>query len=400
MLRTAAKSPLLQKESHPTATRTVPYNMNARRGTLLRLALGSAAVLTASGGGAQGPSGLPATSPTGLPLQGTTAPIAASATVGDRPGSGTHPAHVTCTNGQLEVRAQNSSLNGILRAIANCTGMKIVGGVAEQRVFGNYGPAAPATVLATLIDGTGSNMLLSETAADQPMQLILTPRIGGATPPPPSSYKEENAEAPAQPTPVAPTPADPYMRAGHSMAASGMRQPPAGNAQPSRPGYTNGTAADNSGQTPVPPPLTGSAVTSPPSLPQPLNNVNGSPNNTSPTVGSYPTTNSVPLDSIATPSTTPSTSGLVDAPNPPPAGSDTAAALNGAPAGTPGTTNISPDATSQSSTPGGTNTTVQGSDTEGNGSPQGSSTLTPEQIFQQLRARQQQQQEQGSSSQQ
>ncbi len=350
--------------------------MNARRGNSELFVPGLAALFLAVGLHAQAPSSaLPATPPT----QGITAPLAAVATPADRPGVRPHPAEVTCANGQLVVRAENSSLNGILRAIARCTGMRISGGVAEQRVFGNYGPAAPATVLATLIDGTGSNMLLRETAADQPAQLILTPRLGGPTPPAPSTYTEEQeAETPAQPARVAPTVAAPFTPGGRSMAASGARRPP----------------ANNPNQTPVLPPITGSVVTSPPSLPQPLNNVNGSPENTSPTAGTYPTTNSVPLDSVATPSTTPSTSGIVDAPNPPPAGSDTAAALNGAPAGTPGTTNISPDATSPTSTPGGTNTTVPAPDNDQGTQNQASPALTPEQIFQQLRQRQQQQQEQ------
>ena len=68
--------------------------------------------------------------------------------------------------------------------------MHISGGVPEQRVFGNYGPAAPATVLATLIDGTGSNMVLRESASDGPAELILTPRVGGPTPPSPASYRD------------------------------------------------------------------------------------------------------------------------------------------------------------------------------------------------------------------
>jgi hypothetical protein len=61
----------------------------------------------------------------------------------------------------------------------------------------------------------------------------------------------------------------------------------------------------------------------PVSVPQPQNDVNGSPSNTSPTASTFPTTNSVPIDTIPSPSTTPSTSGIVDAPNPPPPGSAT-----------------------------------------------------------------------------
>lgn len=324
-----------------------------------------------------GQSGLPATAPTAAGA-GLTAPIAAVSTPADRFGAKPQRAEVSCPDGQIEVRADNSSLNGILRAIARCTGMRITGGVTEQRVFGNYGPAAPATVLATLIDGTGSNMLLRERTADQPAELILTPRTGGPTPPAPSTY--EDADAAPQPSAQPLTQGQPYMHPDQTLPR----------------GLAN-RLQQSQGAQPVTPPGTNSAVTGPQQIPQPLNNVNGSPRNTSPTASTYPTTNSVPLDSIRTPSTTPSTDGIVDAPNPPPAGSDTAAVLNGAPRGTPGTTNIDPGATSATSTPGATNTTVP-VNTPQQSDP--SSDLTPEQIFQKLQQRQQQQQQRQQEQQQ
>ena len=129
---------------------------------------------------------LPAIGPTQI------APITA---VPNQPGDHPHRAEVTCANGQLEVHAHNSSLNSILQSLASCTGMRITGGVPEQRVFGDYGPAAPATILATLLDGTGSNMLLKEAAAGEPAQLVLTPRTGGPTPPSPASYRDTDADS-------------------------------------------------------------------------------------------------------------------------------------------------------------------------------------------------------------
>ena len=334
-----------------------------------------AACLLAPGLAAQrsGPSTLPALPPTQTAPASTTAPISAGATAA----SGTpHAAQVRCTGGELEVHAQNSSLNGILKAIARCNGMRITGGVPEQRVYGDYGPAAPATILATLIDGTGSNMLFQETGNNQPAELILTPRTGGVTPPSPTSYADaQNNDSNSDAADVA--------------AAS---QPPVSMPpnmhMPRRFGQPMGNASQD--VTPVPQPVSGSAVTSPQPIPQPYNNVNGNPGNTSPTASTYPTTNSVPLDSVRTPSTTPSSNGIVDAPNPPTPGSDTAAAMSGAPAGTPATTNISPDATSATTSPGATNTTV----------PAAGGTLTPEQIFLQLQQRQIQQQQQQQQQQQ
>ena len=101
-----------------------------------------------------------------------------------------NPRTVTYTSGTLSVSANNSSLNQILRQISSDTGMKIIGGVTDERVFGQYGPANPADVLSALLDGTGSNMLIVHRDGDSPAELILTPRQGGPTPriqtPPPS----------------------------------------------------------------------------------------------------------------------------------------------------------------------------------------------------------------------
>src|SRR5271156_556467 len=69
-------------------------------------------------------------------------------------------AHIPSSDGTLFVSADNSSLNQILREIARDTGMKITGGVADERVFGHYGPAPTDQILSALLDGTGSNMLL------------------------------------------------------------------------------------------------------------------------------------------------------------------------------------------------------------------------------------------------
>jgi hypothetical protein len=135
---------------------------------------------------------LPATAPTRntapaqpaayAPVQPVTVPITPA-----------HRADVSFSAGQLSVAASNSSLNQILREISRQTGMKITGGVADERVFGTYGPAAPATILAALLDGTGSNMLLRQSSADPaegpkpPVELVLTPRHGGPTPPNPNA---------------------------------------------------------------------------------------------------------------------------------------------------------------------------------------------------------------------
>lgn len=237
-------------------------------------------------------SALPATSPTTLP-----APIAAKPVI-----TPAHRATVTYAAGMLNVRADNSSLNQILREISRLTGMKITGGVVDERVFGNYGPAEPSTILATLLGGTGSNILLRESGTSVPTELILTPRNGGPTPPNPNAASFDDADS------------------GEATNVSAPSQP---SLLPTRPGLPQGST-----QASTPPQVT-QPTSGPQSIPQPANDVNGSPSNTSPTASTLPVTNSVPTDSIPTPSTTPPTSGIVDAPNPPPPGSTTSAPSNG-----------------------------------------------------------------------
>jgi hypothetical protein len=105
---------------------------------------------------------------------------------------------VTFSNGVLTVDAANASLNQVLKQVSQKTGMKVTGTVAEESVFGQYGPSPVAEVLASLLDGTGSNMLLVDNKSG-PADLVLTPRRGGATPPNPnSSYAGNNSRSEPQ----------------------------------------------------------------------------------------------------------------------------------------------------------------------------------------------------------
>ncbi|WP_263366134.1 hypothetical protein [Edaphobacter bradus] len=103
-------------------------------------------------------------------------------------------AEVTVAAGQITVSAYNSSLNQILRDIARAEQIKITGGVMDERVFGDYsGPAGQ--VLAALLDGTSSNMLLVQGNGSTPTELILTPRTGGPTPPNPNAVRADDDDA-------------------------------------------------------------------------------------------------------------------------------------------------------------------------------------------------------------
>ena len=154
---------------------------------------------------------LPATPPTALPGQVAPGAPQPATPAPDPP----RHAEVILTRGLLQIRADNSSLNQILRSISHVTGMKITGGVEEQRVFGSYGPAPLSTVLATLLSGTGANILVLGGNADTPPELVLTSRSGGAVPPGPNSpayamYDDvsdrSNRVAPAAPRPAVTTP--------------------------------------------------------------------------------------------------------------------------------------------------------------------------------------------------
>jgi hypothetical protein len=142
----------------------------------------AAVLLILGSGGGLGPApGLPATPPT---VAAMPAAIAASTQNASDPAS--HRAEVVYSGGELKVTADDSSLNQILREIASETGMKITGGVADERVYGKYGPAPLSPVLASLLEGTSSNMILKESGEGAAAELILTPKNGSPSPPSPN----------------------------------------------------------------------------------------------------------------------------------------------------------------------------------------------------------------------
>jgi len=111
-------------------------------------------------------------------------------------------AQITYANNTLAISADNSSLNQILRQISSMTGVKITGGVIDERVFGQYGPAPLPQILAELLDGTGSNMLITHPDGDASPELILTPRQGGPTPPNPNATAFDDRSDSQEPAPA------------------------------------------------------------------------------------------------------------------------------------------------------------------------------------------------------
>ena len=188
-----------------------------RRQTPIRFL--AATVLSASAlSHAQTVPGLPTPASSTLPATApTTTPPPAPLTPAQSP---PQRAKVTYADNVVTVSASNSSLNQILRDISRLSGIKISGGVADERVFGDYGPSSTSQVLSILLDGTGSNVLLVPATGGKPAELILTPRLGGPTPPNPNAQSfdepsESSTEAPPnpvarpirrQPSPYAPRP--------------------------------------------------------------------------------------------------------------------------------------------------------------------------------------------------
>lgn len=127
------------------------------------------------------------------------------------------PAEVTLNQGQLSIKADNSSLTDILHRLAKDTGMTIDGLTRDQRIFGVYGPGTPREILSELLDGAGYNVLmLGNTDSGAPRELQLSAR--------------SNVPAAAgQPTTIAQQQDDDQ---DDSAALPPPTYPPAGEAQP------------------------------------------------------------------------------------------------------------------------------------------------------------------------
>jgi len=176
-----------------------------------------------------------------LPATPTTVPAAQQP-----PPAAPNRPQITYNNHKLTVQANNSSLNQILHEISQLTGIAITGGVAEERVFGNYGPGSLSEVLNDLLDGTSSNMLFVSSADQKPAQLILTPRTGGPTPPNPNAMRFENAEADTDNNP----PVNPPEPPDESSVQAPQPPPPAPGSQlPVQPGTQPGATANTNSNT-------------------------------------------------------------------------------------------------------------------------------------------------------
>lgn len=117
------------------------------------------------------------------PEQGTPAPPPPPPTPEHMP---PRPPTVSYQNGQLSIVAPNSTLSDILQAVKSKTGAAIdIPAGANERVVSRFGPGPARDVLASLLNGTHFNyvMIGSDANPTSVAQVILTPRVGGETPP-------------------------------------------------------------------------------------------------------------------------------------------------------------------------------------------------------------------------
>jgi len=115
------------------------------------------------------------------------------------------PATVTWDSQGLRIEADNSSLQQILKDVGTATGAEINGSVADQRVFGAYGPGRVSEVLSQLLQGFGYNVVMvGDQGQGTPRQIVLSSRSGEKQQPtvnvPPAPDEDADADEP-QPQP-------------------------------------------------------------------------------------------------------------------------------------------------------------------------------------------------------
>lgn len=120
------------------------------------------------------------------------------------------PATVELANGQLSIKANNSSLEDILHTISSQSGMQVEGLTGDERVFGNFGPGQAPDVLADLFNGMPYNLLIVGGLTNgAPTRLLLSPAqaaapVVAASSPAASEGDQAETGPPAQPDPGQP----------------------------------------------------------------------------------------------------------------------------------------------------------------------------------------------------
>ncbi len=159
---------------------------------------------------------------------------------------------VTWDGTNLTIESSGEAMPELLGRVAHETGMKITGGVPDERVYGKYGPGPVQVILGNLFDGLAINMMLVNSGPTRPKELLLTVRSGAPTPPSTrqvsDNYQPRHQPQPIQPIAQQPPPGSPQQRpfdpAGQS--AFPASAPPAGDSTVNNSGTP--TTSTDSGQ--------------------------------------------------------------------------------------------------------------------------------------------------------
>ena len=123
------------------------------------------------------------------------------------------PPQVQLSGGELTIAATNSSLRTILDDLEHRTGTRVEGLTGDQRIYGVYGPGNPQQVLASLLDDSGYNVLISGRQADgSPRQIELSSKsaastAAGAAPLTQAGQQDDDSDYSPAPTQQFPMPA-------------------------------------------------------------------------------------------------------------------------------------------------------------------------------------------------
>jgi hypothetical protein len=192
-----------------------------------------------------------AAAPAAKPTPATSAKPAAAAVTPAVPSTPPKAPEVNLSNGLLTIRAEDSTLSDVLKAVQQVTGASIEDpGFAGERIYFRGGPGAPRDVLASLLNGSRYDYILLG-SQQQPIavtRIILSVRTNiqptttaaAAPSPPPPADTNDSDEASSPPTPSQPSAQPPVPQPAAGVPQPG--QPPAQGipGQPPQPGQPAG----------------------------------------------------------------------------------------------------------------------------------------------------------------
>ncbi len=141
------------------------------------------------------------------------------------------PPAIQLIDGKLTITATNSSLRAILDDLQTRTGTKIEGLNRDERIFGVYGPGDPQEVLASLLDDSGYNVIISGVKTDgAPREIVLSTRVATAATGPAQTPRTQAADEDDEGDEASPS-QQPALFGASPAAATANTQQPAANAQ-------------------------------------------------------------------------------------------------------------------------------------------------------------------------